>query len=240
MNKPSEQGSPQRKLEQFKLLGESVSLGLSNLGEVLGTTYTCGFAAIGALLSGRIFNAYLAWCAYVIALREGTPEPRKRFEQVLALPREKAIVLPSILPLMLAGGLVGIGMAIVLMIGLPIFGLLSFFSSILLPLFFVVAVFWGAMMLMFRIQARYVLGAIAAAKCAAPGSTFDESMVKQVIEPLLWPWSVLCATALLFGSMGMILCCIGSIVTVPLFALAMYLGAVDAIGLTTEDIDRFL
>ena len=226
---------------------ESWSVYLGNVPLVGSYHFRMMFAGLGALFTGRLFQIALATTDFFLRLKMKDSWPSRNFDRYLALTNAhlgvetKDSILHLVNYLLLASlgiGIVVIGAPLGLMVG-TLLGMFKSYAGILQGVGFLSPIIVGGALYVYCIAVLHLEAGVAVKLGTADPKNRQEeadAMLKQHVIP----FAVYMLFALLGSWAGVILCCVGIVLTMPYVVVAGYVGMINLFGITPADVESFL
>lgn len=238
--------SPPRSLVDS--FAESWSVYLRNPPQVWSYLFRLCFAAIGALLSGRLMTQLaLASIDFFLRLKARDPWPSRSFERYLGLTNAQlgvgamegfANLFNYMLWILIGLVIVIVGVPSGLAIaavqgGLGGPSISSLFVALLVPLVLGGIPFCYAVAVL-HLQAGIVV------KLGTANLRDRQEEVAATLRRHVLPFALYMGAATLASYAGLFLCCVGILVTLPYAVVAGYVGVINLFGIALADVERFL
>jgi hypothetical protein len=224
-------------------LTEALWLYARNADRVWFFTMRSGFGAIGALFQGKVFQVGLAVTDFFLRLKSRQPSPDANYTRIMDLSSEQ-------LGGSLAGAIRGIGLAIFAVlfgaIGAPVCFVLGLVvgaiagRGVLVGFIAALVVLALASFMYFRALATMVLGLGVAIKFGPAGLESRREEAQSLLRRKMVPFALFLDMSFGIALLGLLLLIVGIFVTIPYFPTAMYVGMINTLGITEQDVEKFL
>lgn len=239
----TETAKPTAPMDLRGSLGQSLRFYASNANQVWFFTMRSGFRALGALFEGRLFQLGLAVTDYFLKLKSRQPSPDANFARIMELTSSQlggatGGVFRGMGAAIFAVLLGVIGTPLCFVVGLAV-GTVSGAGG-LIGVLAALGVLSVAAFMYFRALATMVLGLGVAVKLGPGEFERRKEEAASLLKGKEIPFALYLSKAFFISLSGIVLCFMGIFLTIPCFPAAMYIGMINALGITEQDVDRFL